>query len=357
MASGQPAPPSGNSAALTQLLIERIDAIGPIRFSEYVAEALYNPDFGFYATGGRAGRRGDFITSAEVGPLFGLCIGRYLDKVWSELGQPSEFVVIEAGAGPGTLARSVLAGAPACLPALRYMAVEISAGQRELHPQGIESVAALPADGAVHVVLANELLDNLPFDIVERTADGWSEVHVDAVDGALVETLLGNKNSSALFPSTSPLGARVPVIDAAREWCDQVVDRVDSGRVLVLDYASPTSVIVEEPEGNWVRTYRANERGVDPLLAAGSQDITTQIPVEQLRSVAGHLLTVRSQAELLGDLGIDELVAEGKTIWAERAHLGDLEAMKARSRVSEAETLLDPDGLGGFIAFEWRVPK
>ena len=32
--------------------------------------------------GGSAGRRGDFITSPEVGPLFGAVLARYLDAVW-----------------------------------------------------------------------------------------------------------------------------------------------------------------------------------------------------------------------------------------------------------------------------------
>ena len=80
--------------------------------------ALYDPEDGFYASGGSAGRRGDFLTAPEVGPLYGAVLARALDTWWAELGRPDPFVVVEAGAGPGTLARSVLAAAPACLPAL-----------------------------------------------------------------------------------------------------------------------------------------------------------------------------------------------------------------------------------------------
>ena len=78
--------------------------------------ALYG-EAGFYmrADGGSAGRRGDFITSPEVGPLFGAVLGRYLDAEWERIGRPDPFTVIDAGAGPGTLARTVLA-APARLP-------------------------------------------------------------------------------------------------------------------------------------------------------------------------------------------------------------------------------------------------
>jgi hypothetical protein len=64
---------------------------------------------------------------------------------------------------------------------------------------------------------------------------------------------------------------------------------------------------------------------------------------------------VRSQAELLGVLGIDDLVEEGRRTWDERAHAPDVAALRARSRVREAEALTDPDGLGAFVALEWDV--
>ncbi len=82
---------------------------GAIPFSEYMQLALCG-ECGFYTTGGRAGRQGgDFITSPEVGPLFGTVIAREFDAWWKELGSPSRFDVVECGAGPGTLARSILA--------------------------------------------------------------------------------------------------------------------------------------------------------------------------------------------------------------------------------------------------------
>ena len=98
-------------------LRERIGRHGPVPFSEFMDIALYDPDGGFYATVGRAGRRGDFLTSPEVGPLFGAIVARALDTSWDAQGRPAPFVVVDAGAGPGTLARTVLAAAPFCTQA------------------------------------------------------------------------------------------------------------------------------------------------------------------------------------------------------------------------------------------------
>ena len=140
---------------------------------------------GFYTTGGGAGRRRDFLTSPEVGPLFGTVVAQALDTWWRELDSPDPFVVVDAGAGPGTLARSVLAAEPACVPAMRYVAVDVSAPARALHPEAVESRADLPPGPFVGVVLANELLDNIPFDITED--------HLPLLDGARrwVEDALG----------------------------------------------------------------------------------------------------------------------------------------------------------------------
>ena len=96
-------------------------------FAEFMERALYDPEHGFYESG-QAGRRGGhFITSPEVGPLFGTVVGRMLDRRWDELGQPDPFTVIDAGAGPGTLARTVAKAEPNCTPALRWINVERSA--------------------------------------------------------------------------------------------------------------------------------------------------------------------------------------------------------------------------------------
>ena len=62
---------------------------------------------------------------------------------------------------------------------------------------------------------------------------------------------------------------------------------------------------------------------------------------------------VRTQAAFLGAHGIDELVDEGRAAWQAGAGIGDLAALRGRSRVREAEALCAPDGLGGFTVMHW----
>jgi SAM-dependent MidA family methyltransferase len=130
---------------------------------------------------------------------------------------------------------------------------------------------------------------------------------------------------------------------------------LQQGRVVVLDYADTSASLARRPWLEWVRTYRAHERGGHPLDAPGSQDITCEVAVDQLGALVRPPDRDTSQADWLRAHGIDDLVADARATWRERAALGDLEALKARSRVGEADALTDPTGLGAFRVLEWDV--
>ena len=100
--------------------------------------------------------------------------------------EPERLTVVDAGAGPGGLTRTILAAAPRCGPSLSFVLVDVGEGQWAAHPDGTTSRADMPAPGELGdgpvVVLANELLDNLPVALAQWTSDGWQEVAV-GVDG------------------------------------------------------------------------------------------------------------------------------------------------------------------------------
>ncbi len=314
------------------------------RFDRFMARALYAPGTGFFTSGrGAPGRRGDFLTSVEVGPLFGAVVARMLDAAWDGLGRPATFTVVDAGAGAGTLLRAVEAAAPRCAGALDLVAVEVSPVLRAMHPAEVRSVTAVP-DVEAGVVVANELLDNLPVRVLERTTEGWAELHV--VDGGVVL-----QPTDAVGPVDVPVGARIPIAEEAVAWVRSTLDRIGRGRLVVVDYGADTVELAHRPGAGWLRTYRAHGRGGPPWEDPGSQDITYDVPFDQLPGGARS-----TQASWRRRGGIDELVDEGRRIWTERAGVADLAALRARSRVREAEALLDPAGLGGFVVAEWERP-
>jgi SAM-dependent MidA family methyltransferase len=346
---------------LAPRLATRIRGDGPLRFDAFHEAALYDPDGGFFATEGRAGRRGDFLTAPEVGPLFGAIVARAIDSWWDGLGRSNPFVFVDAGAGPGTLARAVLHAAPACLGAgaLRYVAVEASAVQRRQHAGlPVRSVADLPPERFTGVVFANELLDDLPFRLLVFE-DGWREAYVDVgADGRFVEVLAPLSAPPPFpLPAGVPHGARVPWQEHAVRWLTGALGRLAAGRVVVVDYASDTARMARRPWRQWLRTYRGHQRGGHYLAEPGRQDVTAEVALDQLADAVRPPDAVRTQAQWLALHGIDELVEEGRRAWEVGAARGDLAAVTGRSRVREAEALTDPAGLGAFTVAEWVVSE
>lgn len=312
--------------------------------------ALYG-EGGFYSGSGRAGRRGDFLTSPEVGPLFGQVLAHAIDAVWTKLGSPNGFTVVEVGAGPGTLARSILAAKPQCLEHGEYTAVEVSASQRASHPDGITSTEVMPPVIENGVIIANELFDNLPFELWVFD-DGWRQSHIIEQGEGFAEILRSATVPSCL-PSRVPHGSRAPVHTAAVEWLEDVLARLQHGSLIAFDYCTPlTAEVASMPWREWLRTYAGHDRGVHYLRNAGEQDITTQVCIDQLAAVR-EPDAVRSQSQFLQLWGIDELVDEGRRVWEESAASPTLASMKMRSRISESEALLDPTGLGNFTVLQW----
>ena len=89
------------------------------------------------------------------------------------------------------------------------------------------------------------------------------------------------------------------------------------------------------------------------MVNPGSCDITTDVAFDQIQT--DYQAEVCSQTDFLVRHGIKELVDEGQTVWRERAHICDLIALQGRSRVREAEALMDAQGLGAFSVMTWLI--
>jgi SAM-dependent MidA family methyltransferase len=277
------------------------------------------------------------------------------------------------------LARDIQRAEPDCLRALRYVMVERSdvlrAEQRTRLPiepadealgpfarrfgedapvptpgagpvfAALDDMPAVRVDGVV--IFANELLDNLPFGIAQRTADGWSEVRIAHTGDEFSEILVPIEN----FAFDAPVGTRAPIPRGIADWfrtCDEIVHR---GFVVVIDYVAAAA---ELPGREWLRTYRGHERGASAVLDPGLQDITADVVREQLLDASPFEASNEStQADWLRTLGIDELVDEGRRTWQAGAATGGLDALAGRSRVNEAAALTDPNGLGAHRVVEF----
>jgi SAM-dependent MidA family methyltransferase len=311
---------------------ERIRTDGPITFATFMELALYGPG-GFYDDP-PVGADGDFVTGPHVHPAFGAFVARAIEPLQTALGS-SPLRVTEVGAGDGTLARQIVAA----LPNLAYRAVEISAGARAaLGAIGSIEVAETMAP-PVDVVVAHELLDNLPFRLVR----GGAEIRVDlTVGGTLTE--LAVPLDDALREATRGDGDELIVPTGALAFIDRIAHVVERGYALLIDYGGDGSA-------GPVHGYRAHRPISDVLGSPGDVDVTAGV---DFGWIAGHArarglqaFPLVTQSGVLLALRFEEWLREELARQHEQLATGaGLDAVRTWSGRSRATLLVDPAALG-----------
>lgn len=338
--------------SLKDLIRDRISSEGPIPFETFMTMALYHPDLGFFATDQlRSQKAGDFLTSPEVSGLFGETLAKFVSVERERIGEP--FHLVEVGAGSGSLLRSMRS-----VLDVEIIAVEASPAARASLRDVIPDDAirtALPSR-VRGVLLANELIDNLPMALAQRVGNHWRErwvgsddtglTFVDADPRAEVETWLEAYGGPVLD------GGWVEVQLEAATWLRDALARLDEGAVVLIDYGDTAENLLPRRQDGTLRTYRAHHLGPHPLDEPGETDITADVNFTALLATAesaGAEVRLFRQDEFLTELGLRDRLSELRHIELEAARNGDdLARLEARSLKTEAETLLHPRGLGDF---------
>ena len=338
-------------------LLSQIEQSGPMPFEVFMDHALYDPEGGFFGSGGlKSVKAGDFLTSPEVSPMFGEAIGRLVETEIERVGEP--FQLVEVAAGSGSLLRPLLSSLDRDLEA---WAVEVSPAARsaltEVLPSErvVESLDGVPAPFR-GVIVANELIDNLPMAIAQRVGGVWRERWVGADRGqlALIDADPRPEVSEWLerFAGPVPDGGMVEVQLAAAEWLRSAMSMVVAGSIVLFDYGDTTENLLPRRQDGTLRTYRSHHLGPHPLDEPGATDITADVNFTALEPVAveaGWEARIWRQDDYLATLGVRERISAMRHEELELARSGDeMERLKVRTIRTEAETLMNPRGLGDF---------
>jgi SAM-dependent MidA family methyltransferase len=307
-----------------------------ISFRDWMAAALYDEREGYYCRADRTrwGRGGDYRTSPERSPLFAATFARYFAALYDELGGPSQWTILEAGAGAGDFARVALETLerehPRVFRATRYGLVEISADARTRASANLaafsDRIEFYEGDRwrelsfECGVIFSNELLDAFP---VHR---------VLMRDGQLRELCVGLNDAcdftwSEQEPTTTRLAKHFARLDtalaeghvaevnlAAEEWIEDASSALGRGYVVTVDYGAEAAELFQTPERvcGTLRGFSAHEFVADVLAEPGAYDLTTTINWTALRmagKAAGlETITLERQDEFLLRAGaLDQL--------------------------------------------------
>ncbi|MED3561766.1 class I SAM-dependent methyltransferase [Bacillus xiapuensis] len=266
-----------------------------ISYADFIAAALYHPDFGYYMKEKvKIGRDGDFITTSNFSDVYGRLIAKWFSKICREFDLPPVFC--EIGAGNGRFAYAFLKEwyESVQIP-IEYIIVESSPFHRKLQIELIGSfypVIQLESldeiNGLEGMIFSNELFDALPVHVIEKQNGKIFEVMIGIESNELFEKLVPLANSEIIqFLSESNLGLkenqRMEVPLTMGKMLQDISISITKGFVVSADYGYT--------DEEWTQPQRLKgslrgyyqHRMIDNILQhPGEVDITTHIHFDQL---------------------------------------------------------------------------
>jgi SAM-dependent MidA family methyltransferase len=286
-----------HSAACAAMLREDIAQHGGwVSFAHFMERVLYAPGLGYYAAGARKfGPDGDFVTAPELSSLFGQCIAQCAADVLRQ----TRGDILELGPGSGKLCGDMLTELDV-LGALpnRYCVLEVSADLRERQR---EAINRLPGHLAARVewldrlpaafsglIVANEVLDVVPLNLVVQRDGAWFERGVGVADGAFawsdrplrdgVVEAHAETIATRLFQGSVPDGYVLEIAPQVAALTTSLANALQRGALLFIDYGFRAAEYYhpERHMGTLMCHYRHRAHG-DPFLYPGLQDITAHV--------------------------------------------------------------------------------
>ena len=332
------------STELLALIQQAIATAGGwLPFDRFMALALYAPNVGYYSNalpkfGAMPASGSDFVTAPEMSPFFGRALALQVAQALRACGSDR---VIEFGAGSGALAEQLLdalaasagAGAAAALhaPITSYQIIELSSALRARQQQRlarfgprVQWLDAWPEviDG---VVIANEVLDAMPVQLLHFDGAQWFERGVAWAGGAAAPALVWRDQATDLRPPhDGPFvpGTTTEIHPQALAWTAGLAQRLRCGVAILIDYGFPQAEYYHpQRNGGTLMCHRAHRADTDPLADVGLKDITAHVDFSGIALAAQaagcEIVGYTSQARFLINCGLMALL-ENATL-AQRA--------------------------------------
>ena len=303
---------------------------GTIPFDRFMDLALYDDNLGYYTGSGEVfGREGDYVTAPELGSIFGRCLARLCIPIVNT----TRGDILEFGAGNGTLASTILAqmAAESLLDRFNYYIIdrsrELRTTQKKLlgdtlsldNVSWLESLPSAPLRG---IILANEVLDAFAVKRFEVHNGSVFEMRVGIRDEDFtwvlcdVEDAPWERNLEQL--SVLPEGYRFEVNLSARKWLRQVLQILNGGIVLVIDYGYARHELLHPSrQDGTLRCYYQHYAHDDPFFLPGLQDITTSVNFTELAELAtecgAEVVGFTTLNRFLIDMGAEQIFQELQT--------------------------------------------
>ena len=314
---------------LQNLLKQNINGLA---FNQFMHEALYHLDYGYYQNiKPKIGLSGDFTTAPEMSSLFAECLANFCLSTYPDSN------ILEFGAGSGQLAVDLISSLIKAHHAPeKYFILEISPYMRKVQQQNLKQ--SLPnyfsnviwldtLSGFKHkgLIIANEVLDAMPihkFYINQGKLHEWHvKVQKNLFQWHLAEPSFGLKSAlnhcrfNELYLQedyTSEINLWLPA------WFKTLNDCLIQGHILLTDYGF-THKEYYHPQRHMgtLMCHHLHQAHPDPLINVGQQDITAHVDFTHVAMSAYasnfSILGFKTQAAFLIECGLFDLAQKLNT--------------------------------------------
>ena len=299
-------PSLDHSLLVREQLIQHINTRdGWISFEEFVDFVMYKPGLGYYSAGAeKIGHSGDFTTAPEISKLFGMALANQMTPILDHYQSPS---IIEIGAGTGKLAFDIMTQLNDYQVNFdRYYILELSADLKQRQQSMLSHLPtktlnkivwldSIPMDSIDGVIIANEVIDALPFTRFKTQNGQVYELGISVEDNQLIEQprladeMLSNTVDSIAkeIGMTFQDGYTSEIRINFGSWFRTIESMLSSGSIFFVDYGYARQEYYDEERtnGSMICHYR-NVAHEDPLSNLGIQDISASVDFSQLADVA-----------------------------------------------------------------------
>jgi|TARA_B110000259_G_scaffold186521_1_gene237964 NADH dehydrogenase [ubiquinone] 1 alpha subcomplex assembly factor 7 len=174
-----------------------------IPIDKFIANALYDKNYGYYSKKNSFGKNGDFITAPEISFLFSEMLALWIVSFWEHLDKPKIFNIIELGPGSGRMNStliSVFKKFPVFFNSTNIFLYEKSESLKKLQKKNLfgERVKWIKnfnniKNGAV-IFLGNEFFDAIPIKQYKKVDNILYEKYVELEDNSRIKTFLKKTN-------------------------------------------------------------------------------------------------------------------------------------------------------------------
>ena len=264
-----------------------------IPIDRFIANALYDKNYGYYSKKIPFGKHGDFVTAPEISFLFSEVIAIWVITLWKHLNKPKIFNIVELGPGSGqmfSILIKVFKRFPEFFSSINFILYEKSKYLKKLQKQNLfgEKIKWVKNYNSITtgpiIFLGNEFFDAIPIKQYKKANNILYEKYVKLENNTKIKTFFKKTNLKTINELKKfNLIKNQSFIEFPKQGLkelDLITDAIkrQSGGLLLIDYG-----FLKQESSDTLQSVKNHKKNI-LFKNIGDADITSLVNFNLLKS-------------------------------------------------------------------------